>query len=682
MEVECTEKEDAWNLSRDSVAGILGVLQSENHATPEWNIVEVLELLIDAGHFSAARDLAGKVVGLVAGDGRDRLFRGYEVLCALMEFGDQSRSLEALERLYIEIHNGGHSIADKARIGLLLARALALCVSVGSLSERSMLRARSILSVELDRLATSKNGELEAQVLIELAKCYLHAPTEDAKAAQSLLEMYSQRPICKELSAARSFDLKRVLFQAQRRAGLEGSDTITPESLRTEAQGLGGVTRALTEVVIARVGTELGADVGDEQLERAADIFEANDFLCGAFEVRFTLASRALDLGHNVVADRHWRGALAIAQAGGFLHGKFLALLGLFQSAILGEDSRKAHLWLQIAEQEVTSELALGSAGLNVAAACQIVRDFPRALKIAARCEKFFQARGLGGFQAQAAHIVGTCEAHAGRWNKARLAWARAAALDEQRHAFVSACERHGLVAQAYLMGDVTSLGHLRPVTAKKVARIVESAEATLRSFSELDEAVRIRAKLQTVHAHISVLVNDHVGALRHLSAARTLFTRLGLEYDVAMSDAFTALSMLEVSKASNPALAEEAVMYLQRTLQFFSALPGSPMRWKLLYYLTVAAVLVSQSKSSDHDKMKWRALASGWVREAEREVSQLEGASDAVGGNDGSYSDFSPGLTPAAIDEIKHALGLRDRSRKKREEQSQVPLPSEGYVH
>jgi hypothetical protein len=675
MEAERAENMGKYEISRDSVAGILSVLRSDDPATPAWNIVEVLELLIDAGHFSSARDLAGKIAALVTGDGRDRLFRGYESLCELMELGDQSRVLETLERLYIEIHNGGHSIADKARIGLLLARALALCVSVGSLSERAMLRARSILSVELDRLALSQDRELEAQVLIELAKCYLYAPSEDAKAAQALLTMYSQKPVFEKLSAARAFDLKRVLFQAQRRTSQEAPDTVTVELLRLEAQSLGGVTRALTEVAIARVS----ADVDDQQLERAADIFEENDFLCGAFEVRFMLGSRALDLGHNVVADRQWRSALALAEAGGFLHGRLLALLGLFQSAMLGEDPRQAQLWLQTAEQELGSELALGSAGLNVSAGWQIVRDYSRALSVGSRCEAFFKERGLFGFQAQAAHIVATCEAQGGRWSKARLAWARAATLDEQRHAFVSACERHGLVAQACLMGDMASPGHIRPSTAKKVNSILERAEHTLESFGDLDEAVRIRGKLQTVHAHLCVLNNDHVKALRHLSTARGFFVQLGLEYDVAISDAFSALSMLEIAKSSNSDLAEEAVMHLQRSLQFFLALPGSPMRWKLLYYLAVAAVLVGQSKSSDHDKIKWRTLASGWIRQAEKEAAQLLEVPDA---GDGGSTSFSPGLKPAAIEEMKNALGLRDRSRKRRERAAAPAIPSEGYVH
>jgi tetratricopeptide (TPR) repeat protein len=678
MSVARDESKVLSEVSRDCVVGILRVLRSDNHDAPAWNIVEVLEVLIDAGQFSAARQLAKNIAGLVVGDGRDRLFNGYSTLCELMEFGEQRKCLEVLERLYIEIHNGGHSLADKVRIGLLLARALALCVSVGSLSQRAILRARNILSVELDRLATSGDRELEAQVLTELAKCHLHAPTEDARSAQAMLRLFVDSPRFALVSPTRAFDVKRVLFQAERRLGSQSPGQISEAMLRNESQSLGGVARALAELAIAR----RQLDIEPANLEKAASIFEANEFLSGAFEARFVLATHAFDRGHNVVADKEWRRALAIAESGGFLHGKLLALLGLFQSAMLGEDSTQAKMWLRTAQTGLISEVALGSAGLNVAAAQQIVGDFAGALTTAKRCEVFFKERSLNGFQAQAANIVGTCEAHAGRWDRARLAWARAVSLDEERFAFVSACERQGLVAQAYLMHDLVVAGHVKPATAKKVKGLLEKAEGSLEPFGELEEAVRVRGKLQAVHAHVCVLCRDHVGALRYLSTARSLFAAVGMHLDVAMTDASTALSMLEIGKTSNPGLAEEAVLHLQRALQFFAAAPESSIRWKLLYYLAAGALLVSQSKSSSKERGRWRDLAVSWAREAERECAQTpSGAADLIA-TDGSYTDFAPSLTPAAIEDLKGALGLRDRPRKRRESEEGGPLRTDGYLH
>lgn len=674
----CEETKPVRAVSRDSVVGILRALRNQEQEAPAWNVVEVLEILIDAGQFSAAGELAGNIAGLVVGDGRERLFKGYAVLCQLMESGEQRRCLEALERLYIEIHNGGHSLADKARIGLLVARALALCVSVGSLSQRAMLRCRNILSVELERLALSGDHELEAQVLTELAKCYLHAPTEDARAAHAMLQLFVTDPKFARVSPSRAFDVRRVLFQAQRCLGEQSSGQLSEELLRLEAQSLGGVARALTELAIARRQVE----ISPERLERAATIFEANEFLSGAFEARFVLGTHALDRGHNVVADKQWRRALAIAESGGFLHGKLLALLGLFQSAMLGEDPVQAQLWLRTAQEALTSELSLGSAGLNIAAAQQMIGDFSGALATAKRCEVFFKDRNLAGFQAQAANIVGTCEANAGRWERARLAWSRAAALDEERFAFVSACERQGLVAQAYLMHDLTVSGRIKPTTSKRVFSILEKAEAGLESFGGLEEAIRVRARLHTVQAHMSALCQDHVRSLRYLSTARGLFGSLGLHLDVAMIDASTALSMLEIGKTSNPGLAEEAVLHLQRALQFFSAAQDASMRWKVLYYLAVSALLVSQSKTAIHDKAKWKDLAVGWIRDAEKECArQPTGANSGIMG-DGGYADFSPGLKPAAIDELKSVLGLKERPRKRREDDVVAPIRPDGYMH
>jgi hypothetical protein len=136
-------------LTRESVPEIVKVLgTSSDKSARSWNIVEVLELLIDAGHFATAHILASRVIEMVRGDGRERLFEGYEALCRLMSDGAQSECVDRLERLYVEIHNTGHSVPDRVRIGLLVARALALCVGLGTMSQAALLRARNLLQVD------------------------------------------------------------------------------------------------------------------------------------------------------------------------------------------------------------------------------------------------------------------------------------------------------------------------------------------------------------------------------------------------------------------------------------------------------------------------------------------------------------------------------------------------------
>lgn len=678
MSAEEKNTSDQSKLTRASIDLICRTLDDASGAAPAWNVVEVLELLIDAGHFLRAKDLSQATSQMVAGDGRERLFDGYALLCELMDCGEQTRCLEALERLYVQIHNGGHSVPDKVRISLLLARALAICVSVGSLSQRAILRARSILSLELDRLALASDLELEAQVVTELAKCYLHAPTEDLRAAQAILDVFLRKPSFSGVSPERAFDLKRVLFQAERRLNHQGDSKASEELLRLEAHRLGGVERALAELTICRGQAEIDLD----QLMSADEIFQANDFLSAAFEANFVLAGNALERGHNVIARRHWLTASAIARRAGFLHGRLLANLGLFHSAFMGDDLQKALLHLHFVEQEINSEMALGSAGLNLAAAQQMVGVFDQALETAKRCESFFEQQTLVGFQAQAANIVATCEAHAGRWVHARLAWSRAATLDRNRHAFVLASERQGLAAQALMMRDMTDLGEIKPATVKRIKSMLERAESSLEAFGQLEEALRVRARLQSIYAHVCVLCGEHVKGLRFLSNARDLFSSLGMELDQALTDALTALSMLEISKTSNPALAEEAVMHLQRALQFFSLAGDSGIRWKLLYYLAAGALLVSQSKSGDLDRLKWRDLAALWLRDADKECKKHQGTSTVSGG----HPDFAPGLKPAAIDQLKRALGLKDRARKRRGDADEVldelPIQPDGYVH
>lgn len=280
---------------------------------------------------------------------------------------------------------------------------------------------------------------------------------------------------------------------------------------------------------------------------------------------------------------------------------------------------------------------------------------------------------------------MGTCEAHLGRWNKAGQAWKKAVVLDERRHAFIQVCERRGLVVQALVMHDMTTLGNLRDETVKKAEKLLVEADAGIERCGDMPEAVQARARLQSVHAQLCVMSKQHVSALRHLSAARVLFESLGLEFDVAMVDAFTGLSMIEVGKTTSADVLEEAVLTLQRAHQFFSSPPYPPVRWKVLYYMAVAGVHVSNNAGDPIDKMKWRELAIGWMKSAERDIAMLQADLDpALYAATGTQAEFSPGLKPEALEGLKRALGLKERGREKREkaETEKTAMPSGGVVH
>jgi tetratricopeptide (TPR) repeat protein len=669
-------------LSRESLPEIVRVFTTEPDKSPRsWNIVEVLELLIDGGQFRVAEQLCERVIEMVQGDGRERLFLGYAALCRMMIGGSQSEAIEELERLYIEIDSKGHSLADRVRSGLLLSRALAICAGLGTLPQGVILRARSVLDIELERAAQGDDAELYAQVLVELAKMYLHAPTPDSRAALSLVEFSKQELLQRGVPAWRVFDVMRVAYQAAKLSGSHSALGLCEESMRTEAALIGGVAPALVELAIARRATE----ISEERLEQAIDSLEANEFLSGAFEGSFILATSALERGHNVVGERFCLRALELAERGGFIHGVLLALVGLFQSASIADNMSELKSRCAAIVARLDSELALGSSGLNAAAAQQIIGDVEGAAVTARRCEQFFGRQGLFGFQAQALAIVGTCEAHAGRWGKAGVAWSKALQLDEQRNAFIQVCERRGLVVQAWVMEDMTKLGHLRDKTVERAEAMLARGDRSVERLGDMHEAVSARARLQSVHAQLYVMAGQHVKAMRHLSTARGLFESLGAEYDVAMVDAFTGLSMLEVGKTGAPDLLEEAVLTLQRASQFFSSPAFPPIRWKISYYLSVAGLHVSNNQGDPFEKGRWRDLALGWLRSAEQDLKALdEGLLGSLGTGLGAPTDFSPGLKPEALEGLRQALGVRERGRERRSSSvvDKALTPGDGYVH
>jgi hypothetical protein len=672
--------EQPTRLTRDSLAEIVRALNEPSGVEScSWNVVEALELLVDAGHFSLARRLATRVRGMVADDGRERLFRGYISLCALMEEGTQRDALDDLERLYVEIHHAGHSLADRVRSALLLARAICVCVSMGTLSEGSILRARTVLTVELERSVQAGNSALQVQVSLELAKSYLHAPTSDARAAYSLLTLLRDEIAGKEIHVDLLFDLERLTYQAARSVGGEVA-TLYPEgNLRNRSLAVGGVARGLAELTIAR----RNPNFPDGSLESIAELFEQNEFFAGAFEALFTLGSNALDRGHNSSAERYLTRALRVAEQGGFQHGSLLARVGLFQASIIAANLDEAKGRSEAIVSSLTSEVALGAMGLNAAAAQQITGDVAGGLATAKLCERFFKERGILASQSQSAYTVGSCHARMGDWVAAHAAWARAVRLDDEQRAFIQACERRALLVQGLVMSDTSGLGDIRPATITKCEAILTRAYDELKPFGDSIDAKRVRGKLSVVHAQMCVMTKDHVRALRYAAIARECFRELDFEYDVALVDALSGLAMIEVGKGGAHEMFEESVMTLQRALLFFSGAETRRVRWKILYYLAVAALLAGQHKTRPLEKMKWRDLAAGWLRAATDECTVLEreGANEFTAGAD---SEFSPGLKPKALEALRKALGIGGVSRRKRAEVrvETEAGPGDGYLH
>ncbi len=674
-------KKPTTRFSRESLPEIVKALQAANDSSSRaWNIVEVLELLIDAGHFLTARGLSQRVVRMLEGDGRERLFKGYEALCVLMSEGSAEECVARLEQLYIEIHNSGHSVADKVRIGLLLSRALAMCVGGGALPAAGILRARSVLAVELERAAGSAEVELHGQVALELAKAYLHAPISDALAAHSILERVSKELNNRGISPGLAFDITRVMYQSGRILGVASDTKAQEHDLRQQATANGVVAQALAELAIARRAEEINSAA----LEGAVATFEVHEFLSGAFEGLFLLATSALDRGHNVVAERFLLRAQQVAERAGFEQGVALAQIGLFQGASIADDRRAMQEHCRRLTSGTPSELVLCASGVNMAAAQQITGDFAGAIRTATRCQKFFEGHGLWSSASQALFIVGTCQAQLGKWGKAAVAWNKAYVLDRKRNACIQACERQCMVVQALVMDDMLSRGGVRPATASKSHKQLREADALLRSCGDSVDGVRARARLLQIEAQLCVMTGSFVASLKHLSNSRGLFDSLGMEFEVAMVDAFTGLSLMEVGKGSAPDVLEEAVHTLQRAYQFFSSPVYPPIRWKLSYYLAMAALHISNNAGDPFVKAKWRDLAVGWTRSADHDLELLAKNTTAPLESLEGASDFSPGLRPAAMEALKRALGVKVRGGEKGDQvvTEKMVAPDSGPVH
>jgi hypothetical protein len=173
-EIELQSQRAPSGLSRDLLPDILAAVnQPGAQGVGSWNVVDALELLLDAGHYRTARALAQMVQHLMGGDGRERLFLAYGTLCEIMIDGVFAGHVPRLEALCQQIATGNHSIADKIRARLVYARALVLGASTSSLRESDLLKARSILNEEFYRAMSHSEAHLACLIGLELARSYL-----------------------------------------------------------------------------------------------------------------------------------------------------------------------------------------------------------------------------------------------------------------------------------------------------------------------------------------------------------------------------------------------------------------------------------------------------------------------------------------------------------------------------
>lgn len=678
--------ENSVPLCRDFVPELIRVVeQGGDESGVSWNVVESLELLLDAGAFKDAHALASSVVGMLGDDRRNRLFQAYMQLCDLIQGAPLRPVIERIEGLFIEIEHGGFSHNDRCWSGIVLARALAIGVYTHSLSEAELLRARTILSLEFTRGHSSESlrGTSEASTLthikvgLELARTYVHCPNPELPAARELLSRLVALCDSRGVTPDVTFDVYRLLHQ------VGGEEVCPAERLRALAHPRGGVARGLAELAVARGNAKL-SPTATASLEKALVLFQESSYRSGEFEALIALATSSADCDYHAKASRLFSQADIVATSGGFMYGRGIALLGLFHSAVASGEVENARLAAEKLRELCASEIFMTAFGLNTVAAHQLVGAGEVAVKLAMKCEKAFASQGIHGLTAQAAFMVGASYADAGKWKQARAAWKRALMCDEVRRSYISACDRRAALAQAIAMVDITDHGSLRDSTLLEVESLLVKSERSLAPFGQSTEAVHALGKTLHIHAQLAILAKQPLNALKHLNRARESFGALALEREVALTDGLTGLALLEASKQSGPQLLDEAMSALRRALDFFVAEEGSRVTWKIRYYLAVACILKSQHAADPLQGEAHRQMAAGFLEEASADASLLtvEGGMPRASNGEG---DFSPGLQADVLEPLKKILGLPVRRRKGKPSgkgASQTNAKYGGYLH
>jgi hypothetical protein len=325
-------------LCRDFVPELIRVVeQGGDESGVSWNVVESLELLLDAGAFKDAHALASSVVGMLGDDRRNRLFQAYIQLCDLIQGAPLQLAIERIEALFIEIEHGGFSHNDRCWSGIVLARALAIGVYTHALPEAELLRARTILSLEFSRGLTESSALTHIKVGLELARTYAHCPKPELPAARELLSRLASLCDSHGISPDIAFDVFRLLHH------VGGEESCPAERLRALAHPLGGVARGLAELVIARGEAKLSTSA-TSSLEKALVLFQESSYRSGEFEALIALATSSAECEHHAKASRLFSQADIVATAGGFMYGRGLALLGLFNSAVASGEVENARL--------------------------------------------------------------------------------------------------------------------------------------------------------------------------------------------------------------------------------------------------------------------------------------------------------------------------------------------------
>jgi len=642
-------------LTPTSIPSLLEAIHEPNGILEgSWNAVEAMELLLDGGQFNAVLSLADRVLTMLGEDPRERLFAAYRALASIIARGDVEQSLVIIEHRAQHIRNGHHSVHDIMRINSIMARALAVSVSMGCLPDHCVHRARMLLSAEF--MNTPRDSELMITIGIELARLNLFGPLPDPMAAAGVLTALDGAMGVNQCKEDLKDEVDRLWFALSLGKPIDGHRYISLEQANEKVNQKSDLERAYWILSISRRVDP--RQMNEAWLDEALVTFARYGLLGGAFQIAHRRAQVSLMDRHYPRAERWLKLALEYAQSGGFLHGEIVALIGLFNCAVGTGMIEESHGLLKVLDRILSSDVGWGAGGLSIAASYQMAGNFEKAATITRTCEKFFGERGLPTLESQAAFMLGASAAGSHEWLEAKKAWERSLRVEKQVRNFAAIGERRIAIAQALAMVEFTKTKGISLKTWRKIEVLLERAHSDLFSALGGVELNRAVSKMLQTYSQLCIMARRPLEGLKALNRAREVTLQLDSPREVALIDAACGLTLIEVAKIKGPSMFEEANSALHRALECFREAQDAEVRWKLKYYLCISAVMIMQAAVDESEKAHWQQVAVSWYRQARSDLQQVR-RSELAPALPGGEVVFSPGLSPDSLDQIRKVLGI-----------------------
>lgn len=660
---------EGLGLQRHDLRELLeGVRNPESGLARTWNVVEALELLLDAGQYKVAQRLARYICTLLHDDDRQRLFAAYETLCQIAIDGTLHSKLAILDTINQQMSVLGHSQADRVRIALVRARALGIGISMKALPEGELFAARVLIESQYRAALSAGKVQLALVAGLELLRTYVYSTSPEFVAARGLLaQLVSlEDPASKgvDISTDVRCDLARFRYFIEiSLAGAVRNDFLE-RRLRSEVAELGELAQALAELTINRLAPE---ECDREALEGAHAVFVSYGHLSAAAETALLLAGQSLAVGHHARAQRLFSAAFSIGDESGSQYTQISATLGLFHTHAASGDSVECLSLAHELSGFMPTELGLSGFGVTVVPALQVIGDLRGAAKLARRCLSVARSGRVTALELEALTRVAGCFAAAGNWNKAAATYIEAAECAKLRRDFAARCDLQIAALQAELvLFNADLVGKSTQAVLLRRREICDAllgdVHASMRQVSDPFQAAVVRARVEQVHGEILCASGDTLGCIRSLGEARKFFMEVGFVRNVALVDACSGVALLEVAKSQGAAVWEEAFASLQRGLDLFERHNDVAISWKIKYYLAFGASMRSKRESDPPKQAMWAEMARSWLDGAVRDQGLLAGGQTAPDlllqvGQAGWSCEFAPFLEASALAALERSL-------------------------